>query len=85
MVAAHGAPESVALIIVGMEAEFMKAARGRTTFTCTDVPKLNAAIEETIRTGEAVRTTVSTEGRNSDGEVVARFEFVWSFKKRSAA
>ena len=83
MIAVHGAPESVALIIIGLEAEFVKAARGRTTFTCSDVPKLNAAIEEAIRTGEAVSTTVSAEGRNPDGEVVARFNFTWSFKKRS--
>jgi len=85
MIAVRGAPESVALIIVGVKAEFLKRAEGRTTFTCTEVPQLNAAIEEALRTGEAVTTTVSTVGRRPDGEVVARFEFTWSFKKRSAA
>jgi hypothetical protein len=83
MVAVRGAPESVALIIVGMKAEFIKKASGRTTFTCSDVPKLNAAVEETMRTGEPVTTTVTTEGRNPEGVVVARFEFSWSFKRRS--
>ena len=39
MIAVRGAPESVALIIVGMKAEFIKAARGRTTFRCSDWDK----------------------------------------------
>ena len=85
MVAVRGAPESVALIIVGIEGEFLKRAEGRTTFTCSDVAKLNGAIEETIRTGEAVQMQVTTEGRSPDGTVVARFKFTWSFKKRSRA
>jgi hypothetical protein len=83
MIAVAGAPESVALIIVGVQGEFLKRANGRTTFTCSDVPKLNAAIEETLRTGEAITTIVTTEGRNPEGELVARFHFTWSFKKRS--
>ena len=83
MIAVRGAPESVALIIVGLEAEFLKRASSRITFTCSDVPMLNAAIEETLRTGEAVTTTVRTEGRDTQGVVVARFKFTWSFKKRS--
>ena len=84
MIAVRGAPESVALIIVGVEGKFLKRAEGRTTFTCADVPKLNAAIEEALATGESVTTTVMTEGRRPDGEVVARFEFTWSFKKRTS-
>ena len=83
MIGVRGAPESVALIIVGMKAEFLKKASGRTTFTCSDVPKLNAAIEEAMRSGEAVTATVATEGRNPEGVVVARFEFSWSFKMRT--
>ena len=83
MIAVRGAPESVALIIVGLKGGFSKRAEGRTTFTCTDVPLLNAAIEETLATGESVTTTVTTVGRNPQGEEVARFEFTWSFKKRS--
>ena len=83
MIAVRGAPASVALIIVGMKAEFSKRAEGRTTFTCTDVPLLNAAIEETLETGESVSATVTTIGRNPNGEEVARFQFTWSFKKRT--
>jgi hypothetical protein len=83
MIAVRGAPESVALIIVGVRGEFFKRAEGRTSFTCTAVPQLNAAIEDALRTGEPITTTVSTEGRRPDGEVVARFEFTWSFKKRT--
>ena len=82
MIAVRGA-QNVALIIVGVQGEFLKKASGRTTFTCSDVPKLNAAIEEALACDEAITTVVHTEGRSPDGELVARFSFTWSFKKRS--
>ena len=83
MIAVRGAPASVALIIVGMQAEFIKRASTKITFTCNDVPKINAAIEETLQTGESTTTTVTTEGQDANGVVVARFQFTWSFRKRS--
>ena len=57
MIAVRGAPESVALIIVGMQADFIKRASTKISFTCNDVSKINAAVEETLKTGEAVTTT----------------------------
>ena len=83
MIAVRGAPASVALIIVGMEAEFIKRANTKITFTCEEVSKINAAIEETLQTGESTTTTVTTEGKDTNGVIVARFHFTWSFRKRN--
>lgn len=73
---------SVAVIIIGMEAEFPKRAVNVTTFTCEEGDKLFAAVKETQATGEQVLVTVDTIGRAEDGTEVARFKFTWSFKRR---
>lgn len=73
---------SVAVIIVGMEAQFIKKATGLTTFTCEEGDKLFAAADRAQQTGEAITQKVTTIGRAEDGTEVARFSFTWSFKKR---
>jgi hypothetical protein len=77
------APESVALLIVGMDAVFEKKATALTTFTCREGAKIFAAVEETLRTGEGTTAEVETIGTAPDGTVVARFHFRWSFRRRS--
>ena len=82
LLAAAGQSPSVALIITSMKADFIKKATGRTTFTCTEGSKLLAAVEKTIKSKDAQPQTVSTIGRDESGEVIAVFEFTWSFKQR---
>ncbi len=73
---------SVAVIIIGMEAEFPKRAVNITTFTCEEGDILFNAVKEAQATGEQVLATVTTIGRAEDGTEVARFRFTWSFKRR---
>jgi hypothetical protein len=84
MLATRSAPQSVAMLIVGLEASFEKKATTLTTFTCEDGAKVFAAVDETLRTGEPATVRAATVGRMPDGTVVARFAFTWSFKRRSA-
>ena len=77
------APESVAFLIVGLEATFEKKATALTTFTCPDGAKAFAAVEETLRTGEGTTARLETVGTAPDGTVVSRFAFTWSFKRRT--
>ncbi|MEE8523358.1 MAG: DUF4442 domain-containing protein [Thermoanaerobaculia bacterium] len=83
MLAVESAPESVAMLITGLESEFGKKATRRTTFTCEDGGAIFAAVAETLRTGEPVTVRARTVGRMPDGTEVSRFVFNWSFKKRS--
>lgn len=85
MLAVEAAPESVAMLIVGLEAQFGKKAVAKATFTCEQGDVLFAAVRETLRTGEPVAVEVETVGRLPDGAEVARFAFTWSFKRRSKA
>jgi hypothetical protein len=73
---------NVAVIIVNLEAQFIKMAKNLTTFTCNDGHKLFEAVAKAQETGEPVTATVETTGVSEDGVVVARFKLTWSFKAR---
>ena len=85
MVAAESAPESVAMLIIGLTADFEKKASDVTTFVCDDLDQFQQAIAETLRSGEGVTTEIATVGYLPDGEIAARFTFTWSFKRRRSA
>lgn len=72
----------VALIITGMEAEFLKRATSRVTFTCKEAVRVFDAVEKCLTTGESETVKLRTEGKTADGTVVAVFHFTWSFKQR---
>ena len=77
-----GIQPSVAVIITGLNARFLKKATGTTIFTCREGEKLRQAVVQARETGEAAVTTVKSVGKNEVGETVAEFEFTWSFKQR---
>ncbi len=83
MAAVELAPGSVAMLIVGLEAEFGKKATGATTFVCEDGAAAFAAVQETLASGEPATFRGTSVGRLADGTEVARFTFTWSFKKRA--
>jgi hypothetical protein len=83
MLAVDVAPRPVAMLITGMTASFEKKATGLTSFTCAAGDQLAAAVAQAVASGEPATATAETVGRASDGAVVARFTFTWSFKARS--
>lgn len=83
LVAARGRKPSVAFIIVDSKAKFFKKATSKVEFTCKEVALAFAAVENCIKTGEAISQNFKTIGVQADGTVVSEFEFTWSFKQRS--
>lgn len=84
LLAVRSAPSSVAVIITGLEGQFLKKATGVTTFTCEAGPAFFAAVEETLRTGQGVTVRAPAIGRAEDGTEISRFTFEWSFKRRTS-
>ncbi|PIE02561.1 MAG: thioesterase [Acidobacteria bacterium] len=74
---------SIAMLIVGTTAKFIKKAQGVTTFTCTDGLKVRKAIEKTLETGEPECIECLVTGKDKHGNDVAEFTFTWSVKARS--
>ncbi len=73
---------SVSMLLTDMNGAYHKKATGITSFVCRDGIALRDAIEEAIATNGDNMITVQTTGTNEAGELVAVFNFTWSFKVR---
>jgi acyl-coenzyme A thioesterase PaaI-like protein len=83
MVTVEASPVPVSILVIGMRGEFVKKATGLTTFHCTAGNQLSAAVLKTVGDGEPVVAEADTVGTDDDGNVIARFTFTWSFKRKS--
>jgi hypothetical protein len=72
----------ISMLVVKMEVNFIKKATGTILFTCEDGALIQAAINESIETGEGKTIVCKSVGKNEKGEVVAVFNFTWSFKAK---
>ncbi len=72
----------VSMLVVKMEVVFVKKATGVILFSCEDGLSIQNAIDETITTKEGKTIVCKSIGRNEANEVVAEFNFTWSFKAK---
>jgi hypothetical protein len=81
--AARAPEEKVAVYPIGIKGDFLKQAKAKTTFTCTEGPELFEAVRRAVDSGEAVTLVTNTVGQTDEGLIVARFDFTWSYKKKA--
>ena len=74
---------AVSMLLVKVDGSFYKKATGKILFTCADGDAVNKVVDEAINTGTGTTVTCHSTGRNEAGEMVAEFNFTWSFKARS--
>ena len=72
----------VSMLVVGLEAKFIKKITGTVLFTCSDGEAVRGAIETSITSGEGVTVKCRSVGTNEAGEAVAEFFITWSFKAK---
>jgi hypothetical protein len=82
MIALHGRGQ-ISMLITHVEAEFVKKADGRTTFSCDAGPALRETIQRAIDSGNGETIRVASIGRNEAGVEVCRVYLTWSFKVKS--
>lgn len=75
--------ESIAVIVVGSKAKFIKKAVGKITFKCKNGLDFSEQIQNCINTKESVTVKAESIGYNENNEIVCEYEFEWSFKVRS--
>lgn len=73
----------ISMLVVRLEVHFIKKATGTILFTCEDGAAIQAAINESIATGEGRTIVCVSKGKNSANETVAEFFITWSFKAKS--
>jgi len=72
----------ISMLVVKMEVNFIKKATGTILFTCEDGAAIQAAINESITSGEGRTLVCVSKGKNSANETVAEFFITWSFKAK---
>jgi len=73
---------TVSMLITNMEATYFKKATGRTFFVCDAGKQVSETIEDSIASMEPKSITVKSTGTNKNGELIAEFLFIWSFKMK---
>jgi acyl-coenzyme A thioesterase PaaI-like protein len=74
--------KQVSMLVVHLEAEFLKKAADTLLFTCDQGQALEETIQKAVETGAAQTIRVASTGTLPDGTVAARVWITWSFKKR---
>ena len=74
----------ISMLVVKMEVHFIKKATGTVLFTCEDGEAIQAAINESIATGEGKSIVCMSKTKNSANETVAEFLITWSFKAKTS-
>ena len=74
---------AVSMLITNMQASYHKKATGKTFFSCEGGRQIHDAVELSVVSGEARSITVKSTGTNKDGELIAEFIFIWSFKVKT--
>lgn len=75
--------DSIAFIVIDLEAKFHKKATERIYFSCENAEEFQDAIHYVVKNPDASKVVKAhSVGRNSSGLLVAEFWITWSFKKR---
>ena len=73
----------ISMLVTRNEAEFLKKAKGKITFTCTDVALAKNQFVTVLRSETGTRFWMQSEGVDEQGDVVSRFRFEWSIKAKN--
>ncbi|MEO7311638.1 MAG: DUF4442 domain-containing protein [Chitinophagaceae bacterium] len=73
---------AISMLVVKLEAVYLKKATERIYFTCTSGDAIKTAIEKSRTTGEGQAVECISIGKNKEGELVSEFKVTWSFKAR---
>ncbi|MDP2235285.1 MAG: DUF4442 domain-containing protein [Bacteroidales bacterium] len=82
MDAVSRSPVPVSMLVLEMKAEFIKKAKTRIRFKSTDGDTIAEAVLQCVKGNEGRTVVVATDGLDDDGNLVARFWFTWTFKRK---
>ena len=71
--------QNLRMYVIGVESDFIRRARGKIVFKCSNLFDAYNAIEETLKTKEPVNCDLISTGKDSSGEVVSKWIFRWNF------
>ena len=72
----------ISMLVTHNTGSYSKKATGRITFSCEDGNLVAETIAKALETGEGQVMTLTSVGKNKEGEEVSRFTYEWSVKKK---
>jgi len=75
---------AVSMLVLKMEANFIKKATGITTFTCDEGSRIQQVVNEAMSSGKSVSVTVRAVGKDREENIVADFAITWGFKAKAS-
>jgi len=79
----NNASVPVSMLVLNMEAQFVKKAKSKIIFTCNDGQKIKNAVKQAVETNEGHTVTITSTGVDQSGEIVSIFKFTWTFKSKT--
>ena len=74
---------NISMLVIKNEAQFTKKAKGQIIFSCSQGKEIDMLLQKAIETGIGQTITLTAEGRDASGDVVSKFNFLWSVKLKS--
>jgi len=74
---------NMSMLVIKNEAQFTKKAKGKIIFSCTQGQEIDIVLQKAIETGIGQTIRLTAEGRDASGDVVSKFNFLWSVKLKS--
>lgn len=72
----------VSMLVLHIEADFLKKASDTLTFNCFDGDAFEAVIEKALSTGQPQTFEAKSVGTLPDGQEAVHVRITWSFKKK---
>jgi len=75
--------QPISMLVTQQKGTFLKKAKGKITFTCSDGKIIDNALQNTIVSSEGQTFWMESVGKNEQNETVAIFNFEWSIKLKN--
>ncbi len=74
---------AVSMLVLKMEANFVKKATGIATFTCEEGRRIQQTINEAMASGKGTSVTVRSVGKDKEDNIIADFAITWTFRVKN--
>ena len=74
--------QPISMLVTQQKGTFLKKAKGKITFTCSDGKIIDNALQNTIASSEGQTFWMESVGKDEQNETVAIFNFEWSIKAK---
>ena len=82
MAAVYDAKKPISMLLITMNAEFVKKAKTRVFFSCNNGENIVDTINKSIESKNGETIKLYSEGHDINNDLIAKFQFTWTFKPK---